>query len=90
MHPAPIPDDAVWEGSHRMVMGPPDGDLTNPDIAPVEVLVDRSSIGGLRYSTRCVLDPGDLATLQAGGAVWVSFYGAVVPFSVDVTGPPGQ
>ena len=91
MRAVPIPDEAMWPGSRRIVMAPPDGDLTNPDIRPVEMLVDLAeSIGGLRYSTRCVLEPGDLAKLQAGGHVWVSFYGAVVPFSVDVTGPSGE
>jgi hypothetical protein len=75
MRPAPIPA--------------PDGDLTNPDIAAVEMLVD-PSVGGLpRFSARCVLEPGDLDKLAAGGHVWVSFYSHVVPFSVDVTGPNG-
>lgn len=85
MRPVPIPDEAVWSGAQRVVMGAPDGDLTNSTIAPVEVVVDRvESTGGLCYSARCVLEPGDLEKLQAGGHVWVSFYGGVMPFSVDV------
>lgn len=88
MRPAPIPAEAVWPGARRVVFAAPDGDLTNPDIAPVEVVVDRCSDGVTpRFSTRCVLEPGDLDKLAAGGHVWVSFYGVVVPFSVDVTGP---
>lgn len=83
MRPAPIPDAAVWPGAQRMVIAPPDGDLTNPDIAPVEALVDQASIGR-RLSVRCVLEDGDLEILARGGAVWVSFYGVMVPFSVDV------
>lgn len=90
MRPAPIPATAVWEGARRVVMSPPGGDLTDPDIAPLEVVVDRPQIGGLRYSARCVLEDGDLEKLTAGGHVWVSFYGAVVPFCVDVTGPDGR
>lgn len=91
MRPAPIPDAAIWEGARRIVLSAPNGDLTDPMIPPVEMLVDRSpSIGGLRYSARCVLEPGDLDKLVAGGHVWVSFYGGVAPFAVDVTGPDGQ
>jgi hypothetical protein len=85
MRPVPIPDNAVWAGGQRVVMAAPDGDLTNSTIAPVEVVVDQvESTGGLCYSARCALEPGDLEKLQAGDHVWVSFYGGVMPFSVDV------
>lgn len=74
-----------------MVIAPPDGDLTNSDIAPVEAVIDRAeSIGGIRLSVRCALEPGDLEKLAAGGHVWISFYGHMVPFCVDVTGPDGE
>jgi hypothetical protein len=90
MRPAPIPDAAIWEGSERRVMAPPSGDPTDPNIAPVEVLIDRVATG-IRFSVRCVLEPGDLEKLAAGGHVWVSFCGGwMPPFSVDVTGPEGQ
>ncbi|HEV7651352.1 MAG TPA: hypothetical protein VGP26_24645 [Actinophytocola sp.] len=42
MRPAPIPDEAVWDGAQRMVVAAPDGDLTHSTIAPVEVLVSPS------------------------------------------------
>lgn len=92
MRPAAIPDEAIWEGARRMVIAPPDGDLTRTDIAPVEVLVDRGpDTGTPRISARCVLEDGDLEKLQAGGTVWVSFYGnQLVPFCVDVVGPNGE
>ena len=91
MRPAPIPAEAVWDGARRVVIAPPGGDLTDPDIAPVEAVVDRpESLGGIRLSVRCVLEPGDLEKLAAGGHVWVSFYGQMVPFCVDVTGPNGE
>ncbi|MFJ5984348.1 hypothetical protein [Lentzea sp. NPDC092896] len=64
-------------------MSAPDGDLTS-EIAPVEALVDDSRSGWRRLSVRCVLDPGDLERLAAGECVWVSFYGGMPPFSVDV------
>lgn len=90
MRPSPIPDDAIWDGARRVVFSAPDGDLTNSDIAPVEVLVDAE--GGVpRISARCVLEDGDLDKLARGGTVWVSFYGgSLMPFQVDVIGPDGQ
>jgi hypothetical protein len=91
MRPAPIPAEAVWPGARRVVLSPPSGDLTDPNIAPLEVVVDSpESLGGVRFNARCVLEEGDLEKLAAGGHVWVSFYGGVVPFCVDVTGPDGQ
>lgn len=88
MRPAPIPEEAVWEGGRRLVFAAPDGDLTNPDIAPVEAIVDRSdTTGNVRISVRCQLEDGDLVKLAQGGYVWVSFYGGIPVFSVDVTGP---
>lgn len=90
MRPTPIPDDAIWEGAKRAIFGPPDGDLTNPDIAPVEVLLDATDTCPRRISVRCSLEPGDLEKLQTGGHVWISFYGVLIPFSVDVTDGAGQ
>lgn len=86
MRPAPIPDGEIWDGARRLVIGPPGNDLDS-GVAAVEVLVDRASIGP-RISARCVLEPGDLDALTAGGTVWISFYGAqLMPFSVDVMPP---
>jgi hypothetical protein len=91
MRPAPIPDDAIWPGARRIVLSAPNGDLTDPDVAPVEMLADvPESIGGIRYSARCMLEPGDLEKLAGGGHVWVSFYGGVPPFCVDVTDKDGR
>lgn len=86
MRPAPIPDNEILPGSTRIVIGPPTGhDLTGA-IRPAEVLHYPSESTGLPVlSARCVLEPGDLETLAAGGAVWVSFYGGqLLPFDVDV------
>lgn len=85
MRPVPIPDDVVWPGAQRVVMNPPDGDLTGP-IRAVEAVADISPSTGVPVlSVRCALEPGDLEKLAAGGHVWVSFYGGMPPFSVDVT-----
>jgi hypothetical protein len=92
MRPTPIPDEAIWEGARRMVIAPPDGDLTSTDIAPVEALVDVGQDTGIpRISVRCVLEEGDLDKLKAGGTVWIGFYGGqLIPFCVDVVGPNGE
>lgn len=85
MRVTPIPDEAVWSGARRIVVGPPDGDPTGA-IRPVEAILDESpSMGVPALSVRCALEPGDLARLAAGECVWVSFYGGgMPPFSVDV------
>lgn len=88
MRPTPIPDAEVWEGAERKVFAAPNGDLTDDQIRPVEALVDRSpTTGGLTMSARCELDPGDLEKLLAGGTVWVTFWGAMVPWAVTVVDP---
>lgn len=88
MRPTPIPDAEVWEGSTRIVVAPPGGDLTNPDIAPVEALADRSpSTGHQTLSVRCVLEDDDLELLQLGGTVWLTFWGRMVPWAATVLAP---
>lgn len=90
MRPVPIPDEAVWEGGVRRVFAAPDGDLINPDIAAVEAIIDESLGGKPRISVRCALEEGDLEKLAGGGHVWISFYGGLLPFAVDVTDVNGQ
>jgi hypothetical protein len=88
MRATPIPDAEVWPGAVRRVFTPPDGDLTNPIIAPCEALIDRSPItGAVNISVRCVTEPGDLEKLEAGGVVWLTFWGAMVPFALTVAEP---
>ncbi|GEP38869.1 hypothetical protein NPS01_25320 [Nocardioides psychrotolerans] len=84
MRPTPIPDAEVWEGATRLVIAAPDGDLTNPDIAPVEALVDRGPSGARNLSVRCELEDDDLAKLAAGGTIWITFWGGMVPWSASV------
>lgn len=86
MRPTPIPDREVWYGALRRVFAAPDGDLTNPDIAPVEVLADQQD-GDVRIHVRCELEDGDLERLTAGGTVWITTWGGLLPFAVNVAGP---
>lgn len=93
MRPVPIPDEAVWENGRRMVIAPPGGDLTHPEISPAEAVVEPVSVGGRvmpSYSFMCALEGDDLEKLQAGGHVWVTFYGAVMPFSVTAVRQAGD
>lgn len=85
MRPTEIPDGEIWSGSKRIrVEG-------FGDVADVQALVDESRAGVLdgaaRFNIRLELEDGDLEKLAAGGVVWLSLYGNVLPFSVDVAGP---
>lgn len=87
MRPVPIPDEVIWPGGRRLVMSAPNGDLLDPDIAPVEAIEEQ--VDGRRVlSVRCALEPGDLEKLAAGGHVWVSFWGGMPPFDVAVSEAP--
>jgi len=79
----PIPDGEIWAGASRIVMGPPAGNDPTGEIRACEMVAELHR-GRPAYSARCVLEDGDLETLQAGGVVWLTFYGAVAPFSVTV------
>lgn len=88
MRPVPIPSEAVWDGARRVVMGAPNGDLTDDQIRPVEAIEDTSPSTNLRVLTvLCALEPGDLDRLAGGAHVAISFYGGMLPFSVDLLGP---
>ncbi len=80
MRPSPIPDGEIWPpDARRIVVAPPDGDLLNPLIAPVEALASVAPDGAPCLSVRCVLEPGDLEALQAGAVIWLTFYGGAMP-----------
>ena len=88
MRPTPIPDHEVWAGGIRRVISPPGGDLTNDQCAPVEAIIDvLPGPGAVALSVRCVLEDGDLETLAAGGLVWLTFGGHMVPWAISVVPP---
>jgi hypothetical protein len=89
MIPVPIEQNDLWKGSKAVVISPPDGDLTNDEIRAVEAVVDQpdSFDGAWRYSMKLELEEGDIEKLLDGGHVWLSMWGHVVPFAVDVKGP---
>jgi hypothetical protein len=90
MRPVPIPEDRVWAGGVRRVFAAPDGDLTNPDIGPCEVIVDAGIDGTARVNVLLQLEDGDLERLTNGGAVWLSMLGGLMPFALTVIDADGQ
>lgn len=83
MRVTPIPDNEIWAGASRIVMGPPAGQDPTGEIRALEMVAE-IVMGHRAYSARCVLEEGDLENLTAGGVVWLTFYGGVAPFSVTV------
>lgn len=78
-----IPDDEIWPGGCRIIMGPPVGHDLTGEIRALEMVAE-VLLGRPVYSARCVLEDGDLEALQAGGVVWVTMLGGVAPFNVAV------
>jgi acyl CoA:acetate/3-ketoacid CoA transferase beta subunit len=88
VRPIPIHEADVWEGGRRIVYAAPNGSLTDDHIRPVEAIVDRlTTTGGKRVCVKVQLEEGDLDKLTAGGHVWLSMYGGLVPFCFDVKAP---
>lgn len=96
MRPVPIPDHHVpdtWDpeaktGHRRVVIAPPDGNLTNEEIRPVEAIV-YDDPNGLRTITVLVApEDGDVEVLQAGGHLAISFMSArLAPFAMWMVPP---
>lgn len=85
MQPTPIPDELVVGEKKRVVFSAPNGDLLDDHIRPCEALVSRDSETGLAAATvRLVLEPGELARLQAGAPVLLTMLGGLAPFDVTV------
>lgn len=93
MRPIPIPDECVGPGVKRLVIGPPDGDLTNDRIRPVEALagvVDDE----VRIVVLVAFEDGELDRLRQmadGGtgpgtaAIWLTMSTPQIPpFAVEV------
>lgn len=83
MRPAPIEPSQVWEGGVRRTIVAPDGDPTNPEVAPVDVIIDMATTGQLdgavRFNVCWQLEEGDLEALRERGRLWVTIYGRQLP-----------
>lgn len=77
--------DEIPEGYERIIMNPPDGDMTNDHIRAAEMLVKYyPDINTRIFRARFVPEPKEIVDLQSGAPVWLSLWGAVVPFNVQV------
>lgn len=69
--PSTIPDGEVWEGSRRVVVGPPRGHDVTGNIRPIEALVLNDGLGP-RFATRWVFTPEEAERLSRGEPLWIS------------------
>lgn len=84
----PVPAEAVWPGAERRVMAAPNGSLTDDDIRPLEVIVDRApDLDGETFTALVQLEPGDLEKLERGAFVAFTTYSLLPPIQVDLHGP---
>lgn len=91
MNPAPVTDEMVTRfGSpleaavKRTFVGE-----AGTNVAPCDGVVERAS-DGVTAVVRIPmhLEPGELTALLNGGTVWVSMWGGVSPFAVEVVSGP--
>lgn len=76
--------DGNPEAVKRLFAGPED----MPNVEACEGIVHRSSDGVTAVvRVPMELEPGDLENLKAGGEVWVSMWGGLAPFAVEVVPP---
>lgn len=83
-----MPDELVFEDGERMVIAPPDGDLTNEKISPAEAIVVRAENETPTYTFVIQLETDDLETIERdGGRFFYTTVGLVAPFQFDtITG----
>lgn len=86
MNPTPIPDDEVFEGHERVVIGPPRGHDITGDIRSIEAQIAPAEFGGRVFRTRWIPTAREVERLAAGEPIWVTQWGAaMVPFDVAMT-----
>lgn len=98
MKPTPVTDEMVlsFAGSSDQGDGNPEavkrvfaGPEDMPNVDPCEAVVHRSNDGVTAVvRVPLELEPGDLEKLKAGGRVWLSMWGGLAPFAVEVVAPP--
>ena len=84
MTPTTISDDQILDGTKRMVIGPPkDRDLTG-DIRAVEMCVELDENSVPKFSARFVATDEERQRIADGSPIWLTLWGHVVPFSLDL------
>lgn len=82
MRPVPIPDELVQPGTVRRLVQAPPGE--EDVVRPVESLISADTDGTALLSMMMKLEDGDIEKLQAGGRIWLTMRGGIIPFSVHV------
>lgn len=89
MRPVPVPESVIrarpW--AVTKVFAAPNGDLTDDQIRPVEVLVDPHTTHGPALRIYAALDAGDLEVLAAGGYVEITLNTMALPVFSLAVGP---
>lgn len=82
MRPIPIPDgmaEAFEQPAERKVIAAPNGDLTNPDIAPLEAVYQVTD-QGFQIHALIKIEEADFETLKATeGRFWLTFWTPQIP-----------
>lgn len=72
MNPTSIPDEEIFEGHKRIVIGPPPGHDPTGDIRSIEALVANTPGMGTCFRTRWVPTEREVERLAAGEPIWVT------------------
>lgn len=78
MRPIPIPDELVPDGAIRTVLSAPNGDLTDDQIAPLEVVIEELRHGDVEtvmWTSRWTLTDEERERVAAGEAIEISLIG---------------
>lgn len=79
MRPVPIDDKFIGEDAKRIVIAPPGGDMTHPEIAPVEAMF----VDGEGIMIRIAVEDADFESLRERPFVWLTLRTNQIPvFSI--------
>lgn len=85
MNPTSIPDEEIFEGHQRVVIGPPAGHDVTGDIRAVEAQVADTPLGRC-FRTRWVPTEREIERMKNGEPIWVTQWTRqMVPFDVAMT-----
>lgn len=97
MRPIPVPFhiEAAYPAAHKDVIGAPNGDLLDTEIAPVEVLHDPAAMTwkgqpGAGFRMYWVPEEGELEALFAGGVLEITVVTEELPTTSVVVFAPVQ
>jgi hypothetical protein len=86
MIPVPKLAEKLYPDYEKLVIAPPDGDLTNPECRAADMLVGQLEFMGVVTPHRCAffqVEPEDIDRLRSnGGVIVLSLIGVVPPFDV--------